>query len=65
VLHPEDEPRGFQQSGMNKVYNRILEASPGNRKITRLSEIQVKSAIAWPANNMKLPAARHPIRCFA
>jgi DMSO/TMAO reductase YedYZ molybdopterin-dependent catalytic subunit len=65
VLNPEDEPRGFQQSGMNKVYNRILEVSPGNRKITRLTEIQVKSAIAWPANDMRLPAARHVIRGFA
>jgi DMSO/TMAO reductase YedYZ molybdopterin-dependent catalytic subunit len=65
VLGPADEPRDFQQSGMNKVYNRILEVSPGNRKTTRLSEILVKSAIAWPANDMKLPAARHVIRGFA
>jgi DMSO/TMAO reductase YedYZ molybdopterin-dependent catalytic subunit len=65
VLGPADEPPGFQQSGMNKVYNRILEISPGNRKTTRLSEIQVKSAIAWPVDDMKLPAARHVIRGFA
>jgi DMSO/TMAO reductase YedYZ molybdopterin-dependent catalytic subunit len=65
VLGAADEPPGFQQSGMNKVYNRILEVSPGNRKVTRLSEIQVKSVIAWPANDMKLPAARHVIRGFA
>jgi DMSO/TMAO reductase YedYZ molybdopterin-dependent catalytic subunit len=65
VLGPADEPLSFQQSGMNKVYNRILEVSPGNRKVTRLSDILVKSAIAWPANDMKLPAARHVIRGFA
>jgi len=65
VLGQEDEPPGFQQSGMNKVYNRILEVSPGSRKVTRLSEILVKSAIAWPANDMKLPTARHVIRGFA
>jgi DMSO/TMAO reductase YedYZ molybdopterin-dependent catalytic subunit len=65
VLGPADEPQGFQQSGMTKVYNRILEVSPDNRKVTRLSEIQVKSAIAWPTNDMKLPAARHTIRGFA
>ena len=65
VLGPADEPRGFQQSGMNKVYNRIMEASPDNRKVTRLSEILVKSAIAWPTNDLKLPAARHTIRGFA
>jgi DMSO/TMAO reductase YedYZ molybdopterin-dependent catalytic subunit len=64
VLGPADEPRGFQQSGMNKVYNRIFEVST-DRKITRLSEIQVKSVIAWPTNDIKLPAARHTIRGFA
>jgi len=65
VLGPADDAPGFQQSGMHKVYNRILEVSPDNRKVTRLSEIQVKSAIAWPTNDMKLPAARHTIRGFA
>ena len=65
VLGPADEPHDFQQSGVNKVDNRIPEVSPDNRKVTRLSEIQVKSAIAWPTNDMKLPAARHTIRGFA
>ena len=39
VLGPEDEPRGFQSSGMNKVYNRIRETSRrATAKVTRLSE---------------------------
>jgi sulfane dehydrogenase subunit SoxC len=45
---------------MHKVYNRIVGAS-----VTRLTEIQVKSAIAWPTDQLKLPAARHTIRGFA
>jgi DMSO/TMAO reductase YedYZ molybdopterin-dependent catalytic subunit len=65
VLGPADEPPGFQQSGMSRLYNRILEVSPGNRHVTRLSEILVKSAIAWPTNDLRLPAARHVIRGFA
>jgi DMSO/TMAO reductase YedYZ molybdopterin-dependent catalytic subunit len=65
VLGADDEPAGFQTSGMNKVYNRIRENSPGNRTVTRLADIQVKSAIAWPGDSMRLPAARHVIRGFA
>jgi DMSO/TMAO reductase YedYZ molybdopterin-dependent catalytic subunit len=65
VLGPEDAPSTFQASGMNKVYNRIVETAPGNRTVTRLSEILVKSAIAWPPDKGKLPAGRHTIRGFA
>jgi DMSO/TMAO reductase YedYZ molybdopterin-dependent catalytic subunit len=65
VLGPEDQPANFQASGMNKVYNRIVETAPGSRTITRLSDILVKSAIAWPPDDWKLPAGRHVIRGFA
>jgi DMSO/TMAO reductase YedYZ molybdopterin-dependent catalytic subunit len=65
VVGPGDEPGNLQTSGMSKVYNRIRETSPGERKVERLTEIQVKSAIAWPADQMKLPAAGHVIRGFA
>jgi hypothetical protein len=47
------------------VYNRIVASNSGERKITRLSELLVKSAIAWPGDQSKLPAARHMIRGFA
>jgi DMSO/TMAO reductase YedYZ molybdopterin-dependent catalytic subunit len=57
VLGPEDEPSGFVASGMNKLYNRIRETPPGGAEVTRLSEIRVKSAIAWPPDDSKLPAA--------
>jgi DMSO/TMAO reductase YedYZ molybdopterin-dependent catalytic subunit len=65
VLGPEDQAGNFQLSGMSKVYNRIVEAAPGNRIVTRLSDIVVKSAIAWPRDNWKLPAGRHVVRGFA
>ena len=65
VLGPEEQPSDFQASGMNRFYNRIVETAPGDRKVTRLSEILVKSAIAWPTDNSKLPAGRHVIRGFA
>ena len=65
VLGPEDRPSGFQASGMHKVYNRIVETAPGHRTTTRLTEILVKSAIAWPGDDWKLPAGRHRINGFA
>jgi DMSO/TMAO reductase YedYZ molybdopterin-dependent catalytic subunit len=65
VLGREDQPSDFQSSGMNQVYNRIVETAPGMRKITRLSEIRIKSGIAWPTDNLKVPAGRHEVRGFA
>ena len=65
VLGRDDPPSAFQQSGMNKVYNRIVETAPGNRSVTRLTGILVKSAIAWPPDNTRLPIGRHLIRGFA
>ena len=38
VLGPEDQADDFQSSGMNKVYNRIVEASPGKPECTRLTD---------------------------
>jgi len=65
VLKSSDQASDFQASGMNKVYNRIVKPAVGEAKITRVSEILVKSAIAWPADQMKLPAGKHLIRGFA
>ncbi|HZT29587.1 MAG TPA: molybdopterin-dependent oxidoreductase [Bryobacteraceae bacterium] len=65
VLGPGGAPNNFQASGMEQVYNRVTAEPGGQRKIVRLSEIQVKSAIAWPADKMKLPAGRHLVRGFA
>lgn len=65
VLGREDQPSDFQSSGMHKVYNRVLETAPGLQKVTRLSEVQIKSVIAWPSDNMNLPTGRHAVRGFA
>jgi DMSO/TMAO reductase YedYZ molybdopterin-dependent catalytic subunit len=65
VLGPDDQPSDFQASGMHKVYNRIIKTSGDLPKITRLTDLMVKSAIAWPADNAKLPAGLHMIRGFA
>jgi DMSO/TMAO reductase YedYZ molybdopterin-dependent catalytic subunit len=65
VLGPSDQASDFEASGMNKVYNRIVKPAGGEPKINRLTGILVKSAIAWPADNTKLPAGHHAIRGFA
>jgi DMSO/TMAO reductase YedYZ molybdopterin-dependent catalytic subunit len=65
VLGPNDPPEAFRASGMAKVYNRIVETGPGSRTVKRLTAVQVKSEIAWPADQAKLPAARHTVRGFA
>jgi DMSO/TMAO reductase YedYZ molybdopterin-dependent catalytic subunit len=65
VLGPSDPTPDFQASGMNKVYNRMVKNAAGDVQITRLTEILVKSVIAWPADRARLPAARHVVRGFA
>jgi DMSO/TMAO reductase YedYZ molybdopterin-dependent catalytic subunit len=65
VLSADDEPSDFRRSGMNKVYNRIVQSASGDRQVTRLQEVLVKSAIAWPADKMNLPAAKLTVRGFA
>lgn len=65
VLGPNDQARAFQSSGMEKFYNRVLKQPLGEIKITRLGEIQVRSVIAWPQNNSKLPLGRHQVHGFA
>jgi DMSO/TMAO reductase YedYZ molybdopterin-dependent catalytic subunit len=65
VLGPSDEAPHFQLSGMNKLYNRMVKTPAGELKVTRLAEIQVRSVIAWPMDNTRLPAGRYEIRGFA
>jgi DMSO/TMAO reductase YedYZ molybdopterin-dependent catalytic subunit len=65
VLGPGDQAPDFQSSGMNKVYNRMVKNPAGELKVTRLTEILVKSVIAWPADSTRLAVGRHFIRGFA
>ena len=64
VLNSGDRQCAFYQSGMDRVYNRVVRTDDGPR-ITRLSAIQVKSVIAWPSDKMNLPAGRHLVWGFA
>src|SRR5438034_205586 len=65
VLGPGDRASDFEASGMSQIYNRVVKPAGGEPKIERLTGMLVKSAIAWPADNTKLPAGRHLIRGFA
>src|SRR5205085_6590990 len=65
VLGPKDQPSDFQASGMHKVYNRIVKTGGEEAKVTRVTDLLVKSAIAWPGDNVKLPAGLHVIHGFA
>lgn len=64
VLREDERETSFHQSGMNRVYNRIVNAG-SSLNTTRLSSVQVKSAVAWPADGLKLPAGRHLVWGFA
>ena len=65
VLGASDQAPDFQLSGMNKLYNRMLKTPAGELAVTRITEIQVRSVISWPADNTRLPAGRYVIRGFA
>lgn len=65
VLSPSDEAPGFQASGMNRLYNRMLRNPGGAVRTTRLTELLVKSVIAWPTDNIRLPAGQYVVHGFA
>ena len=50
---------------MSKLYNRVVQSAVGETSTTRITEMQLKSVIAWPGDNWKLPAGKHEIRGFA
>ena len=65
VLGPSEKAANFRRSGMNKLYNRTVETASGELKVSRLTEIQVRSVIAWPPENTHLPSGRYTVRGFA
>jgi hypothetical protein len=65
VLGRGAEDPAFHQSGMDRLYNRVRRLDSGETQTVRLGSIQVKSAIAWPGEGIKLPAGRHLIWGFA
>jgi DMSO/TMAO reductase YedYZ molybdopterin-dependent catalytic subunit len=64
VLGPDDRHSSFFESGMDRVYNRVTLAVDGVDS-RPLSSIQVKSAVAWPPDKMRLPAGLHEVWGFA
>jgi DMSO/TMAO reductase YedYZ molybdopterin-dependent catalytic subunit len=65
VMNAQDEQQSaFQQSGMNRLYNRVANVQ-GDTRIMRLSSVQVKSVVAWPSDGLKLPAGQHLVWGFA
>ena len=60
LLNRDAAQTAFEQSGMNRVYNRV-----DKNQTTRLSAVQVKSAMAWPGDGARLPSARHLLWGFA
>jgi DMSO/TMAO reductase YedYZ molybdopterin-dependent catalytic subunit len=65
VLGSVDQAPNFHLSGMNRLYNRTSKAPSGELNVTRITQIQVRSAIAWPPDNTRLLAGRYVIRGFA
>lgn len=65
VLGRSDEAPGFQASGMNRLYNRMFRDRAGAVQSTRLTEVLVKSVIAWPTDTTKLVAGQYEIHGFA
>lgn len=64
VLRAGEQETVFERSGMNRLYNRLTSSS-GALHTTRLSAVQVKSAIAWPTDGLKLPSGHYAVWGFA
>ncbi len=64
VLGAGDQGSTFERSGMTKLYNRVIGTS-GDPRTLRLSAVQVKSAIAWPTDSLKVPAGQYSVWGFA
>jgi len=64
VLRAGEQDTIFDRSGMNRLYNRVRSRSD-REQITRVSTVQVKSAIAWPTDGLKLPAGHYAMWGFA
>lgn len=64
VLRNIEEATTFRESGMDRIYNRVTKVGESLRAV-RLSELQVKSAVAWPNDGMKLPSGRYMVWGFA
>jgi DMSO/TMAO reductase YedYZ molybdopterin-dependent catalytic subunit len=65
VLGPDETDPDYRASGMDRVYNRTVVDNNGKPAHRRLTDIQVKSAIAWPGDGASLPVGTHVVKGFA
>jgi DMSO/TMAO reductase YedYZ molybdopterin-dependent catalytic subunit len=65
LLESEAEATQFYASGMDRYYVRLLQAADGLRRGDRVSEILVKSVVAYPKDGARLPAGEHSVWGFA
>ncbi|MFN0168504.1 MAG: molybdopterin-dependent oxidoreductase [Bryobacteraceae bacterium] len=64
VLGPAERPPQFFESGMTEAYIRVREKD-GKQEVARLAEINVKSQVAYPVGEARLPAGLLKIWGFA
>ncbi len=64
VLGPAERPPQFFESGMTEAYIRVRERD-GKQEVARLAEINVKSQLAYPVDESRLPAGPLKISGFA
>ena len=65
VLGPEDRPEGFYASGMNSLYSRVTAEAGGRRISSRVSEMLVRSNMAFPLPGANLAAGTYTVWGFA
>jgi DMSO/TMAO reductase YedYZ molybdopterin-dependent catalytic subunit len=64
VVRGADQDTIFHQSGMSRLYNRVVR-NKGAERIERVSAVGVKSVLAWPTAGLNLPSGRQVIWGFA
>lgn len=65
VLEAGARPAGFYESGMDRLYTRLVRDPGGTRAAERVSKVLVKSAIAYPTDGAKLWAGEYRVWGFA
>ncbi len=64
LLDADAKPAGYE-GGMDRLYTRLVREAGGTRAADRVTEILVKSAIAYPADGAKLWAGEYRVWGFA
>ncbi len=65
VLGPSDWPDVYYASGMDLLYHRWLKGNTEEKVTTRVSQILLKSAIAFPSSESRLAAGTYRVSGFA